>query len=45
MASAAGKNNVPVETMSFLNESYGVHRLGHRIELYQHIEAFLSKNL
>ncbi len=45
MASAAGKNNVPVETMSFLNESYGVHRLAHRVDLYQHIEAFLSKNL
>ena len=45
LASAVGRNNVAVETMSFLDESYGVRHLEHRIELYQHIEAFLSKNL
>ncbi len=45
MASAAGKNNVPVETRSFLNEAEGVRHLAHKVELYEHIEAFLSKNL
>jgi dipeptidyl aminopeptidase/acylaminoacyl peptidase len=45
MASAAEHNHAPVETMSFLNESCGVHHLSHQLELYSHIEAFLSKNL
>ncbi|HEY4989651.1 MAG TPA: prolyl oligopeptidase family serine peptidase, partial [Opitutaceae bacterium] len=45
MASAAQRNGNVVETESFLNESYGVHHLDHKIELYQHIEAFLAKNL
>jgi len=45
MASAVQRNNVPVETLSFLDEADGVRHLAHRIELYEHIEAFLSKNL
>jgi pimeloyl-ACP methyl ester carboxylesterase len=45
MASAVQRNNVPVETISFLDEADGVRHLAHRIELYEHIEAFLSKNL
>ncbi len=45
MASAVQRNNVPLETISFLNEASGVRHLDHKIELYQHIEAFLSKNL
>ncbi len=45
LASAVGRNGVPVETMSFLNEASGVRHLEHKVELYQHIEAFLSKNL
>lgn len=45
MASAVQRNGVAVETESFVNESYGVHHLDHKIELYQHIEAFLAKNL
>lgn len=45
MASMAKRNNPNVETISFVNEANGVSHLAHRIELYQHIEAFLSKNL
>src|ERR1035438_2944479 len=45
MASAADRNHVPVESMSFLNEAGGIHHLEHRIDLYSHIEAFLAKNL
>jgi len=45
MASAADRNHVPTETMSFLDEAGGVHHLSHQIELHAHIEAFLSKNL
>jgi len=36
---------VPVETLSFLDEADGVRHLAHRVELYEHIEAFLAKNL
>ena len=45
MASAAKTNNVPVDTLSFLDEGSRVRHLAHKIELYQHIEDFLSKNL
>jgi dienelactone hydrolase len=45
LASSVEKNGVPVETLSFLSEGDGVRHLGHKIELYQHIEAFLAKNL
>ena len=45
LASAVQKNSMPVETLSFLDEAYGVRHLAHKIELYEHIEAFLSKNL
>jgi hypothetical protein len=45
MASMARRNNANVETIPFVNEATGVRHLAHRIELYQHIEAFLSKNL
>jgi dipeptidyl aminopeptidase/acylaminoacyl peptidase len=45
LASAVEKNGVSVETLSFLNEAVTVRHLDHRIDLYQHIEAFLSKNL
>jgi len=45
LASAAQKRNPAVETLSFLNESNGIHHLAHNIELYEHIEAFLAKNL
>ncbi len=45
LASAVQRNNVPVETMSFLDESFGIRHLAHKVELYQHVEAFLSKNL
>ena len=45
MASAVERNGMHVETMSFLNEAEGVRHLAHKVELYEHIEAFLSKNL
>jgi dienelactone hydrolase len=45
MATAADRNHVTVETMSFVNEAGGIHHLDHRLELYSHIEAFLAKNL
>jgi len=45
MASAVEHNGMPVERISFLDESFGARHLGHKIELYQHIEAFLAKNL
>jgi dienelactone hydrolase len=44
-ASAVGRNHVQVETMSFLDEAVGVRHLSHKIDLYTHIESFLSKNL
>lgn len=44
-ASAVQRNNVHVETMYFLNDGQGIHYLDHRVELYQHIEAFLKSNL
>jgi dipeptidyl aminopeptidase/acylaminoacyl peptidase len=45
MASAVERNGRPVERISFLDESNGARHLAHRIELYQHIEDFLGKNL
>jgi dienelactone hydrolase len=45
LVSAVSRNGVDAESVSFLNESYGVKHLDHKIELYQHIEAFLQKNL
>ena len=45
MASAVERNNVHVETLSFLDESDGVRHLAHKVELYQRIEDFLAKNL
>jgi len=45
MASAVQHNGVQVETDSYLDESWGVRHLDHKIDLYQHIEAFLAKNL
>jgi dipeptidyl aminopeptidase/acylaminoacyl peptidase len=43
-AAAVGKSN-PSETLSYNDEALGVHHLGHEIDLYQHVEAFLAKNL
>jgi len=45
LASAVERNHVPVETMSFVNEADGVHHLGHKLELYTRIEAFLARNI
>jgi hypothetical protein len=45
MASAASHGNNPVETLSYLDEASGVHHLEHRIDLHQHMEAFLLKHL
>ena len=45
LASAVGRAGVSVETMSFLDEAASIRHLDHRIDLYQHIEAFLLKNL
>ncbi len=45
LASALERNHVPVESVSFVNESDGVHHLGHQVELYTRIEAFLAKYL
>jgi dipeptidyl aminopeptidase/acylaminoacyl peptidase len=45
MASSVERNHVQVETMSFLNEAVGVNHLAHKLDLYSHLEAFLSKNL
>lgn len=45
MASAVERNHVQVETMSFLDEAFGVRHLSHKMDLYSHIESFLSKNL
>ncbi len=45
MASSVERNHVQTETMSFLDEGNGVRHLAHKLDLYSHIEAFLSKNL
>ena len=45
MASASSHGNNHVETLSFLDEAGGVHHLEHRIDFYQHMETFFSKNL
>jgi pimeloyl-ACP methyl ester carboxylesterase len=45
LASTVEKNHIPVESISFLNEADGVNHLGHKVELYSRIEAFLAKNL
>jgi dipeptidyl aminopeptidase/acylaminoacyl peptidase len=45
LASTVERNCVTVETMSFLDEAVAIRHLDRRIDLYQHIEAFLLKNL
>jgi dienelactone hydrolase len=45
LVSIVRKNRLPAETMSFVNEGYGVRHLGHKVELYSRIEAFLAENL
>jgi dipeptidyl aminopeptidase/acylaminoacyl peptidase len=39
------KKGVAAESISFFDERGGAHYLDHKVELYQRIEAFLSKNL
>ena len=45
LVSIVRKNHLPADTMSFLNEVNGVRHLGHQVELYSRIEAFLAENL
>jgi dienelactone hydrolase len=45
LASVLERNHVPVESISFINESEGVYHLRHKVELYSRIEAFLAKHL
>jgi dienelactone hydrolase len=45
LASRVKSNGLPAETLSFTDEGFGVHHLGHKIELTEHIEAFLKQNL
>ena len=45
LGSKVEKNGNTVETLSFIDEANGVRHLAHRVELYQHLEAFLAKNL
>jgi len=45
MASAAEHAGNHVDTLSYLDESYGVRHLDHKIDYYKNVEAFLSKNL
>ena len=45
MASAVERGGAHVETVSYLDEADGVRHLAHKVDLYQHIEDFLSKNL
>jgi dipeptidyl aminopeptidase/acylaminoacyl peptidase len=45
LASAVEHNNVHAETLFYLNDGQGIRYLDHRTDLYQHIEAFLAKNL
>jgi dipeptidyl aminopeptidase/acylaminoacyl peptidase len=45
LASTVERSGVTVETMSFLDEAVAIRHLDRRIDLYQHIETFLSKNL
>jgi dipeptidyl aminopeptidase/acylaminoacyl peptidase len=45
MASAVENNHFPAESVSFINEAFGVRHIAHKVELYSRIEAFLAKNL
>jgi dipeptidyl aminopeptidase/acylaminoacyl peptidase len=39
------KKGVAADSIRFSDERSGAHYLDHKVELYQHIEAFLAKNL
>lgn len=43
--SAVRRNQTAAEAISFTNESMGVRHLGHQVELYTRIEAFLKEHL
>lgn len=45
MASAASHGSNHVETHSYMDEAGGVNHLDHRVDYYQQLEAFLSRNL
>jgi dipeptidyl aminopeptidase/acylaminoacyl peptidase len=45
LVSIVKKNNVPAETISFVNEAGGVWHLSNQVELYSKIESFLAENL
>ena len=45
LKSALTRNNIPCELQSFRDESWGIRHLRNRLELYEHIEAFLAKHL
>jgi dipeptidyl aminopeptidase/acylaminoacyl peptidase len=45
LASTVERNHIATESVSFLNEAEGVRHIGHKVELYTRIEAFLAKNL
>jgi dienelactone hydrolase len=45
LVSIVGRNHIPTEWVSFVNEASGVRHLEHKIELYTRLEAFLAKNL
>jgi dienelactone hydrolase len=45
LVSIVRRNHRPADTMYFLNEGSGVRHLGHQVELYSRLEAFLAENL
>ncbi|HEY4302656.1 MAG TPA: alpha/beta fold hydrolase [Candidatus Didemnitutus sp.] len=45
VASTVEHNHIPVETVSYINESVGVSHLKSEVDLYSRIEAFLARNL
>ena len=45
LESALRRNSVPCELRLFRDESWAIRRLKNRLELYEHLEAFLEKNL
>jgi dipeptidyl aminopeptidase/acylaminoacyl peptidase len=45
LVSTVRGKGIAAESLKFLNEGSGVRFLDHRVELFEHVEAFLAKNL
>lgn len=45
LVSILRSKHIPADTMYFIDEGGGVRHLGHQVEMYSRIEAFLAENL